>query len=184
MRCDRGKPHAAPQVSEPLFDPKPLLQVLHEHDVDFVVVGVMAAVAQGSPVPTRDLDVTPSVEPENYERLAGALRDLEAKLRLPDGTGMDFPIEPNYLAGNTAWTLLTRFGVLDLVFIPAGTRGFDDLRRHAVELDLGIGKPVLVASLIDVVRMKEAAGRPKDQAALPAIRQTLEVIRRREREAD
>jgi len=150
--------------------------------VDFIVVGLMAAVAQGSPIPTRDLDVTPSQAADNYERLVAALGDLDAKLRLPDGTGVDFPIEPGYLAANPAWTLLTRFGVLDLVFLPAGTRGFDDLRRQALELDLGTGKPVLVASLIDVIRMKEAAGRPKDAAALPAIRQTLEVIRRREAE--
>jgi hypothetical protein len=78
--------------------------------------------------------------------------------------------------------LITRHGVLDLVYAPAGTRGFDDLRRTAVKADLGTGKPVLVASLVDVIRMKEAAGRPKDEAALPALRQTLEVIRRRERE--
>jgi hypothetical protein len=168
-------------VSEQIFDPKPLLQVLQEHDVEFIVVGVMAAVAQGSPVPTRDLDVTPSQEVKNYERLAAALVEVDAKLRSPDGTGVAFPIEPAYLAGNTGWTLLTRFGVLDLVYIPAGTQGFADLRRHALELDLGTGKPVLVASLIDVIRMKEAAGRPKDQAALPALRQTLELLRRRER---
>ena len=166
---------------EPLFDPKPLLQVLQEHDVAFVVVGLMAAVAHGSPVPTRDLDVTPSRTPQNYERVAAALRDLDAKLRLPDGSGVEFRIEPRYLAGNSDWTLLTRFGVLDLVYLPAGTRGFDDLRRQAVELDLGLGKPVLVASLSDVIRMKEASGRPKDDAALPALRQTLEVIRSRER---
>lgn len=171
-------------MSEPLFDPKPILRLLQKHDVVFVVVGVMAAVAQGSPVPTRDLDVTPSAHAENYERLAAALRELDAKLRLPDGTGIEFPIDPHYLAGNSAWTLLTRFGILDLVFVPAGTRGFEDLRRHAVQLDLGLKEPVLVASLVDVIRMKEAAGRVKDQAALPAIRQTLEVIRRRERESD
>jgi hypothetical protein len=170
-------------VSEPLFDPKPILRLLQKHDVVFVVVGVMAALAQGSPVPTRDLDVTPSADAENYERLAAALRDLGAMLRLPDGTGVEFPIDPHYLAGNSAWTLLTRFGVLDLVFVPAGTRGFEDLRRHAVQLDLGLDKPVLVASLVDVIRMKEAAGRVKDQVALPAIRQTLEVIRRQERES-
>jgi hypothetical protein len=184
MRSGPGKPREPLQVSEPLFDPKSILEALQKHDVIFVVVGVMAAVAQGSPVPTRDLDVTPSSDAENYERLAGALGELGAKLRLPDGTGIDFPIDPHYLAGTSAWTLLTRFGVLDLVFVPAGTRGFEDLRRHAVELDLGLDRPVLVASLVDVIRMKEAAGRVTDQATLPAIRQTLEVIRRQEREAD
>ena len=169
-------------MPEFLFDPKPMLRVLQLHEVEFIVVGVIAAVAQGSPVPTRDLDVTPSASDENYERVASALQDLEAKLRLPDGTGMDFPIEPAFLKGNTAWTLLTRFGVLDLVFEPAGTRGFDDLRRHAVELDIGIDKPVRVASMLDVIRMKQAAGRPKDQAQIPALRQTLEELRRRERD--
>ena len=167
-------------MSEPLFDPKPILAVLQKHEVEFVVVGVIAAIAQGSPVSTRDLDVTPSQAPDNYRRLASALVDLQAKLRLPDGTGLDFPVEASLLAGNTAWTLLTRFGVLDLVFVPAGTQGFDDLRRQAVELELGLPQPVLVASLIDVIRMKEAAGRPKDQASLPALRQTLEIIRRQE----
>lgn len=168
-------------VSEPPFDPKPILRALQEHDVEFVVVGVMAAVAQGSPVYTRDLDVTPSRGPDNYERIAAALRSLDARLRLADGSGVDFPIDASFLAGNTAWTLVTRAGVLDLVYMPAGTRGFDDLRRQAIELDLGTGKPVLVASLVDVIRMKEAAGRPKDEAVLPALRQTLEVIREQER---
>jgi hypothetical protein len=167
-------------VSDPLFDPKPILRTLQQHDVAFVVVGLIAAVAQGSPVATRDLEVTPSPAPDNYELLAAALGELGAKLRLPDGTGLEFPIEPGYLAGGAAWTLLTRFGVLDLVFEPAGTRGFDDLRRQAIELDLGTGKPVLVASILDVIRMKEAAGRAKDEAVLPALRQTLEELRKRE----
>jgi hypothetical protein len=168
-------------ASEPPFDPKPILRALQEHDVEFVVVGVMAAVAHGSPVYTRDLDVTPSRGTYNYERVAAALRSLDAQLRLPDGSGLDFPIDAKLLTGNTSWTLVTRAGVLDLVYVPAGTRGFDDLRRQAVELDLGTGRPVLVASLIDVIRMKEAAGRPKDEAVLPALRQTLEVIREQER---
>ena len=85
------------------------------------------------------------------------------------------------LAGNVVWTLTTRAGDLDLVFMPAGTQGYDDLRRSAVELDLGSGAPALVAALPDVIRSKEAAGRPKDVAQLPALRQTLEVIRERER---
>jgi hypothetical protein len=168
-------------VAERVFDPRPLLHRLQQHDVEFIVVGLIAAVAQGSPLPTRDLDVTPSPARENYERLARALRELDAKLRLPDGTGLDFPIEARYLASNESCELLTHFGVLDLVYVPAGTRGYDDLRRQAIDLDLGTGKPILVASLLDVIRMKEASARPKDRAALPALRQTLEVLRERER---
>jgi hypothetical protein len=182
MRFGLGKPRSRRRdVPEPLFDPKPMLRVLQKHEVAFIVVGVVAALAQGSPIPTRDLDVTPSPAADNYDRVASALRDLDAKLRLPDGRGLTFPIEARYLAGNTAWTLITRFGVLDLVYQPAGTRGYDDLRRQAVEVDLGTGKPLLVASLLDVIRMKEASNRLKDRAQLPALRQTLEVIRDQER---
>jgi hypothetical protein len=53
--------------------------------------------------------------------------------------------------------------VLDLVYQPAGTHGYDDLRPQAVEVDLGTGKPLLVASLLDVIRMKEASNRLKTE---------------------
>jgi hypothetical protein len=66
------------------------------------------------------------------------------------------------------------------LFVPAGTSGYEGLRRDALELDLGTGQPVLVASLRDVIRVKEAAFRVKDQAQLPALRRTLEVVRREE----
>jgi hypothetical protein len=167
-------------VADEPFEPVKLLDALQQHEVEFVVVGVIAAVAQGSPVRTRDLDVTPLSSAANCERLASALRSVRAKLRLTDGTGLEFPIEPRFLAGNESLTLPTRFGVLDLVFMPAGTGGFDDLRRNAIEVELGTSRPMLVAALTDVIRMKEAAGRPKDVAQLPALRQTLEVIRERE----
>jgi hypothetical protein len=76
------------------------------------------------------------------------------------------------------WTLQTDAGPLDVVFAPAGTGGYDDLRRDAVEEEIGAVR-ILFASLRDVIRMKEAANRPKDQAQLPALRQTLEILRER-----
>ena len=77
------------------------------------------------------------------------------------------------------WTLRTRFGPLDLVFSPSGTGGYDDLQGDAREIDLG-RTSVAVASLADVIRSKEAAGREKDRAQLPALRRTLELVRERE----
>jgi hypothetical protein len=93
-----------------------------------------------------------------------------------------FPIEVAMLESADSWTLLTRAGELDLVFFPDGTRGFDDLRRDATRVQLGENLTVLVASLLDVIRSKEAAGREKDTAQLPLLRRTLEEIRRREQE--
>jgi hypothetical protein len=164
---------------EPPYDASAIIATLQEHGVRFVVIGGVAAIAHGSPLPTEDFDIAPDREPDNTAALAGALVDLEARLRTPEGA-VDFPIDPAMLARSDLWTLSTRAGALDLRFEPAGTRGYKDLRRNAIEFDLGTGTPAPVASLADVIRSKEAAGREKDMIQLPALRQTLEVIRERE----
>jgi hypothetical protein len=166
---------------EPPYDAVAILASLQAHDVRFVLIGGVAASVQGSPLITEDFDITPDAAPDNLDAIAATLVDLEAKLRTPQGP-VEFPIDPKMLAAGSGWTLSTDAGAFDLVFEPAGTRGYADLRKTAVEYDLGVAKPVLVASLIDLIRMKEAAHRPKDIAALPALRQTLEVVRERERE--
>jgi hypothetical protein len=166
-------------VPEADFDPGRLIAVLARHSVKFIVIGAVAAIAQGSPLPTEELDITPEREPENLERLAVALQEVGAKLRVPRGEGVDFPIDAEFLGRMDEWSLTTQVGDLRLAFVPAGTRGYGDLVGDAFEVDLGA--PVLVASLRDVIRSKEAANRPKDIAQLPALRQTLEVIRDRER---
>jgi hypothetical protein len=163
-------------VPEQPFDPFPLLATLTQHEVDFVVIGIIAAIAQGHPSSTRDLDIVPSREHDNVERLADALRELGARLRTPTEP-VDFPVDAGFLQDVDSWTLLTRLGELDILFQPAGTEGYPDLRRDALEVTLGV--PVLVASLRDVIRMKEAAGRPKDQRELPMLRRTLELARGR-----
>jgi hypothetical protein len=168
-------------VRDRQFDPKPLLEALQHHDVDFIVVGAAAAISQGSPLPTYDLDVTPARDPQNMERIVAALLEIHATLRTP-GQPVAFPIDARMLAVGEAWTLETSFGPLDLVFVPAGTQGYDDLRRDALLVDLGTERPVLVASIRDVIRMKEASNREKDRAQLPALRRTLELIRAREQD--
>lgn len=159
------------------YDPVGMLRVLEKHGVEFVVIGGVAARLRGAPLLTQDVDVTPADGRPNLERLAAALVELEAKLRTatePDGVG--FPIEPGLLESATRWTLVTKFGDLDLVFSPAGTGGFTDLRRDADDLRIAVDPElrVQVASLADVIRSKEAAGREKDRAALPLLRRTLE----------
>jgi hypothetical protein len=165
--------------AEPDFDPVPILEVLVRHDVQFILIGAAAAIAQGSPIPTEDVDITPARDRENLERLAAALRELGAELRTKEPVA--FPADGPFLNVGEIWTLVTPHGDLDISFIPSGTRGYEDLRRDSVELELGPGVLVQVASLADVIRSKQAAGRLKDLAQLPALRQTLEVIRERER---
>jgi hypothetical protein len=162
-----------------LFD---ALAVLRQHEVEFVVIGAFAAVAQGYPLPTEDVDVTPARDPENLERLAAALVELRAELRLPGGKTHSFPIEPRYLGDSDSWTLSTTAGDLDILFRPSGTNGYEDLKRDAVGVQLH-GTPVQLASLRDIIRMKQASNRPKDQAQIPALRETLDLIRRRQEDA-
>lgn len=63
------------------FDPVAICRILNDEGVDDVVVGGFAAAIQGSPLPREDVDVLPSRDAENLERLASALRRLRAKLR-------------------------------------------------------------------------------------------------------
>jgi hypothetical protein len=163
----------------PEFNPVPILELLDEHGVRFVVIGAIAAIAQGYPLNTGDLVVTPARDPDNLERLAAALLELDARLRVSgEPEGVAFPIDADYLGRADSWTLTTRFGSFDLLFVAAGTRGFDDLRRGSVTVDIH-GRAVRMAALVDIIRMKEASGRPKDLAQLPALRQTLEIVRKR-----
>ena len=157
-----------------------MLAVLNEHGVRYVVIGAIAAIAQGYPLNTGDLDVTPARDPGNLDKLADALRELDARLRVPaDNKGVEFPIDANYLGDVDSWTLITKHGGLDLLFVPTGTRGYPDLRRNSVTIEVAGGEAEM-AALLDVIRMKEASARPKDLAQLPALRQTLEIVRARE----
>jgi hypothetical protein len=163
-------------------DPLEILRVLERHEVGYVLIGAAAARIAGVPVVTEDVDVTPASNRENLERLATALRELGARLRTStDPDGVPFPVDAEMLASADTWTLTTSAGDLDIHFRPAGTRGYNDLRREASRERLARGLTVAVASLRDVIRSKEAAGRDKDLAQLPLLRRTLEQIRERER---
>lgn len=156
-----------------------LFACLDRHGVRYVLIGGLAAVLHGSPLPTLDVDICPSPESANLDRLAAALREMDARLRTPDTPeGVRFPCDAAFIGSVQLLNLVTRFGDLDLSFRPSGTEGFFDLSRAAVEVDIR-GHRVTVAALEDVIRSKEAANRPKDQRALPVLRQLLEEIRKR-----
>lgn len=156
----------------PEFRPDKILAVLDEHQVDYLVIGGMAAFLQGSPLPTEDVDVVPERTTGNLTRLSKALRALDAKVRNGDEDPLPFAHDAASLAGSTFWNLTTTYGDLHLSSEPSGTTGYDDLRRDAVEVTLR-GRPVLLASLADIIRSKDAADRDKDRRALPVLRELL-----------
>jgi hypothetical protein len=152
---------------------------LDRHGVDYVLIGGLAAVLHGSPLPTVDADICPSAEHDNLVHLASALEELDARIRTPDTPGgVRFPRDATFLSGVALLNLVTRVGDLDLSFTPAGTAGYAELAARATRVPIH-GVTVPVAALEDVIRSKEAANRAKDLRALPVLRQLLDEIRRR-----
>lgn len=150
-----------------------LFGALHRHNVAYVLIGGLAAVYHGSPFPTEDADITPDAETANLDRLAAALRELNARIRTEsEPAGLPFACDAASLAAVQVWNLVTDAGDLDLSLRPSGTQGYPDLRRDATETEL-YGVTVRIASLADVIRSKQAANRPKDQRVLPTLRTIL-----------
>lgn len=158
-------------------DERKILEVLVDHGVDFVVIGATAAIFQGAPIAaTLDLDVSAATTKKNLERLAVALRDLEASLRLPDpDERVEMPLDARMLETLSVVTLMTRFGPFDVLFAPSGSPAYAELKANAVEV-APFGLLVRVASIEDLVSMKKAAGREKDAAHLEVLLRLLEEL--------
>lgn len=159
------------------FDPVRIIEVLARHGVDFVVIGGFAAELYRVPVPpTQDIDVTPSMAAPNLARLSAALYELAARIRTAEvPEGLPFSHDATSLARARVWNLTTAAGNFDVSFLPSGTEGYEDLVVNAVVVDVGAHQ-VAVAALADVVRSKEAAGRPKDLAVLAILRRRLQTL--------
>ena len=161
-------------MAEPELAPDRILSVLREHGVRFVLVGGFATVIYGSPYLTTDVDVVPEWSRENLERLSTALEAMHARVwTASQPAGLPFNHDAASLRGADMWNLVTDHGRLDVTFVPSGTTGYEDLARDAVHLVI-LGVDVDVASLADVIRSKEAAGREKDRVVLPVLRRILD----------
>lgn len=164
-------------VSDPApLDPERIVTTLARHGVRYVLIGALAARLQGFPRLTADADITPDRERANLERLATALRELDARIftdSVPEGLAFDCSAAA--LERAEMWNLVTSAGRLDIAFRPSGTDGYEDLSRGAVHFDV-FGVELDAARLEDIVRSKQAAGRPQDRHDVVVLR---EMIRRR-----
>jgi hypothetical protein len=155
------------------FDPFALLAALERERVAYVIVGGFAALVHGSGLPTAGLDITPSLRPDNLVRLQAALDELGAR---PAGGGQ-LAAEAQELAREPLTALRTRHGTLTIVPTPAGTRGYDDLRRGAAREPLGQGLRPAVAALDDIIRSLDTLARPEDEQRLTRLRRLAELDR-------
>lgn len=156
------------------LDPERLIVTLARHGVDYVLIGALAARLQGFPRVTADADITPSMEASNLDRLTAALKELDARVyteSVPEGLAFDWNAAS--LGRAAMWNLTTSAGRLDIAFVPSGTGGYADLHEGAVRLEV-FGETMLVASLADILRSKEAADRPQDRQDAVILRAMLE----------
>jgi hypothetical protein len=151
-----------------------LLAALEQHQVRFLILGGFAAQLHGATRQTKDLDLCPARDEDNLTRLADALSDLGARLRLPPELG-DVEVLPSsrLLAEMTTTHWRTHAGDVDVLNAIAGNDGrpmdFAELAARAVTIHLG-NVTLLIAGLGDIIAAKERANRPKDHAVLPELR--------------
>lgn len=155
----------------PPLRPRELLGALDRHGVKFVVVGGLAAVAHGATRATFNLDITPAWNPRNLDRLAAALGELHAKLRVPGADPVEFPPDAESLRNFEVSTWRTDHGDLDIVAgTPSkdGLAGYDRLTKHAESRSV-YGITIEIASLDDVIESKATLNREVDRLALPEL---------------
>jgi hypothetical protein len=162
----------------PEFRPAALLGRLAAANVDFVVVGGLAAIGHGSGIITRDLDIIYAGDHANLDRLGSALVDLDARLR---GVAETVPFVPDgpTLRRTQILTLDSPDGPIDLLVRPSGSPPYEVVRERAVLATVD-GIEVPIADIDDLIAMKRAAGRPKDLIAI----EELEAIKRLRRELE
>jgi len=135
------------------------------------VVGGVAAVLNGAPISTLDLDIVHARSQENLDRLLAALTELDARYR--DLTGRILRPERSALAGEGHHLLITSCGPLDVLGQIGDRLGYEDLLPETVERVLG-AYSFRVLDLGALIRTKEQAGRDKDRAVLAILRRTLQ----------
>jgi predicted nucleotidyltransferase len=161
-----GKKPTSPSLSE-------ILEGLLEAGVDFILVGGLAAVIQGAPVTTMDVDIVHSQTPENIARLLAFLKSVSAVHRRLD----DKLIEPKGrdLSEKGHVLLTTHIGPLDVLAFVEGGRAYKDLLEHAVEIDFR-GHTLRVLDLEMLIELKKTSSDPKDKQRLPVLKETLRQL--------
>jgi len=151
---------------EPALDAERIFSILAKHRVDYVVVGGVAVQVHGHVRMTNDLDLIPAPDRANLGRLAGALRDLKARVLNPGSESLE--IDAAMLPSATLWQLSTELGDIDLLHDAPGAAAFDELRSRSLVVRLGANE-IPIAGRDDLIRMKRAAGRPVDLEDIAAL---------------
>lgn len=153
------------------------LRALQENGVQFILVGGLAAVLNGAPIQTYDVDVVYSREPANIDRLLTVLPLMDAIFRAQPERRLK-PMA-SHLAAAGHLNLLTRYGPVDLLAVIGRNLGYQELLPHSTEMDITEGTSIRVLNLETLIAIKEQQGGEKDIAVIPILRQTLSEIKKK-----
>lgn len=162
-----------------MTDFKALIRTLAEAEVEFILIGGVAAAAHGSARLTVDVDVVYRRSAENIERLALALGPHQPYLRGAP-PGLPFQWDARTIRRGLNFTLTTALGEIDFLGEMVGGGTYEDLRPGSMTIQV-FGVACLCLNLEQLIRAKRAAGRPKDLEAiaeLEAIREEQSKPRR------
>jgi hypothetical protein len=149
-----------------------ILKVLSRHEVELILVGGLAAIIQGAPVLTFDLDIVFLNTAENLKRLLAALRELDA--RYIDPGGRHIVPDADKLASFRIHQLVTSLGPLDVMETIGKGMSYADLVDDTQVMEVA-GVHLRVLGLETIILSKEQANRDKDRATLHVLRRTLRM---------
>lgn len=158
-----------------VFDLDRMLTVLCEERVEFIVVGGLAAVLQGAPVLTKDVDILYRLASENIDRLEKALARLNAIAR-DDPRRLSF--HRSHLETKGQKLATTDAGPLDILGSINNGVTYEDLIQTSDAIEV-VGRVIQVVSLERLIDLKRELKRPKDTAMLPVLEATLREKKRR-----
>ncbi len=150
-----------------------LLEGLIEADIKFILVGGLAAVVQGAPVTTMDVDIVHSQSSGNISKLFAFLKSIGAFYRRLD----DKVIEPKEedFSGMCHALFTTRLGPLDVLAVIEEGKTYEDLLEHTVEIEFR-GHTIRVLELKMLIELKRISKDPKDKQRLPVLEETLRQL--------
>lgn len=151
------------------FDPLEILAVLERNRIAFVLVGRLAAVVHGAGGIADEVEICPQIKESNLQRLEKAIVELGGEA--PDLAALSADAR----IADTLAAVKTRAGMLVIVPVPDGTRGWDDLRRRASREPLGGGVRAPVAAAEDLVRIAGSAVDPDRRADVHTLRRVAEL---------
>lgn len=155
-----------------MADFRGVLTALVDAEVRFILIGGAAGIVHGAARLTQDVDIVYGREQANLDRLVSALSPLDPYLRGAP-PGLPFRFDSETLRRGLNFTLTTRLGPLDLLGVVTGGGGYEDLLPDSIEVE-AFGVRCRCIGLSTLIRVKRAAGRPKDLEAIAELEALLD----------